>query len=93
LTIFPKCSQRRCWNINLFEAFASFAPFVPFSLLTETTMSYFIPTTGYCFFCSTIYALLHQDYLSNWLQLQQYLILYSKTHVTICLRCYLWCNP
>jgi len=28
---------------------------------------------GYCFFCSTIYALLHQDYWSNWLQSQQFL--------------------
>ena len=51
------------------------------------------PIMGYCFFCLTIYALLHQDYWSNWLQSQQSLMLYNKTYVTICLYCCWWWNP
>ena len=68
-----------------------FYHFTPFLLLSKTTMSY-LSIMGCCFFCS-IYTLLHQDYWSNWLQLQQSLMLSSRTYAMICLQCCRWHNP
>jgi len=60
---------------HLFLCFATSRAWLKYQQLRCHTFS----SIGYCFFCSTFCALLHQDYLSNWPQSQRFLIFFSET--------------
>ena len=76
--IFRNSSQCCCGNIEISSKFCSFR-----TIFVKRKWCHNCSAMGYCCFCLTIYALLHQDYWSNWLQSQQSLIPYSKAQAVV----------
>jgi len=82
---FSKYRQRRSWHFKVLP--------ISYHFLIDRNNDVILFLQGDAASYFRQYALLQQNYRSNWVQSHQSLLLYSKTHVTVCLHCSWWRNP